>query len=57
MTTGAAVSEEIPGLEKCIRLFVPSAAKNVKFLSSRQKASQFTAENAMQKRKDTDFLQ
>jgi len=35
--------------EKCIRQFVLSAAKNVKFRSNLTEADPYTAENAMQR--------
>ena len=47
------VHEEILDLEKCITQLVLSAEKNVKFLSSRKKADQCTAETVTQRRKDT----
>jgi hypothetical protein len=39
-------SEEISDQEKCIRLYVLTAARNAKFLLSQQKAEQFTAKIA-----------
>jgi hypothetical protein len=39
-------SAETSALEKCTKQFVLNARKNVKFLSSQQKASQFIAKNA-----------
>jgi hypothetical protein len=53
----AAILEEILGREKCTKQLALNVAKNVKFHSSQLKASLFIAENAMQKRKNTDFLQ
>ena len=41
-----AVSEEISDLGKCIKRFALSAVRNVRFLSSPQKAGRFTARNA-----------
>jgi hypothetical protein len=39
--------EEISAHEKCIKQFVLSARRNVKFHSSQQKASLFTAKNVI----------
>jgi len=52
----AAVSEEILDLEKCIKLFVLSVARNVKFLLSLQKESLFFARIALERKEDFDFL-
>jgi hypothetical protein len=51
------VSEEVSDHEKCIRQFVPNVVRNVKFLSSQQKASQFIAKNVIERRKDSDSRQ
>ena len=40
--------------ERCIRQFAPSAARNVKFLSSRQKAETCFAKNVSRKRKGSN---
>ena len=42
--------EEISVRERCIRLLALSAAKNVKYHSSPQKAGQFFARNASERR-------
>jgi hypothetical protein len=51
-----AVSEEILDREKCIKQLVLNVGRNAKFLSSLLKASQFTAKNAIKKRKDSSFI-
>ena len=43
------IEASIQDQEKCIRQFAQNVSKNVKFRSSQQKASQFFAENALQK--------
>jgi hypothetical protein len=43
-------------LEKCIKQLVLNAAKNVKFHSNPEKASQFTAENVIEKEEDSNSL-
>jgi hypothetical protein len=43
--TGGVTSTEVP--EKCIKQFVLNVTKNVKFLLSRPRVSQFIAENAL----------
>ncbi len=43
----SAVQEEISGQGKCTRQYAQNADKNVKFLLSQQKASQFIAKNAL----------
>ena len=50
-----AVSEEISDREKCIKPLVLNVGRNAKFLSSLLKASQFTAKNAIERRKDSKF--
>jgi hypothetical protein len=50
-----AVSEEISDREKCIKQLVLNVGRNAKFLSSLLKASQFTAKNAIERRKDSKF--
>lgn len=45
----AVASGEVLGHEKCIKQLVRNVVRNVKFLSSRMKASQFTAEIASRK--------
>ncbi len=47
---GTLVQEEILGRGKCIRQLALSADRNVKFLSSREKAGQFSAETAIPKK-------
>lgn len=47
---GILVQEEISGRERCTKLLALSADRNVKFLSSREKAGQFTAETAIPKK-------
>ena len=42
--------------EKCIKQLVLSAAKNVKYHSSQQKASLFTAENVIENEESSKFL-
>jgi hypothetical protein len=49
------VSEEISDREKCIKPLVLNVGRNAKFLSSLLKASQFTAKNAIERRKDSKF--
>ena len=50
-----AVSDEISDREKCIKPLVLNVGRNAKFLSSLLKASQFTAKNAIERRKDSKF--
>jgi hypothetical protein len=45
--TEAEDSEEILVRNKCTRQFAQNVSKNVKFLSSQQKADQFTVRNAL----------
>jgi hypothetical protein len=47
--------EEITGREKCTRQYALNVARNAKFLSRQQRASLSTAENAMRRRRDTNF--
>jgi len=48
------VSEEILDPRKGIKQFAPNAGRNVKFHSSQQKASRFTAKNVILKRRDIE---
>ena len=50
-----AVQEDL-GLERCIKRLALNAAKNVKFHSNQEKASQFTAENVIEKEEDSNSL-
>ena len=50
-----AVSEEISGLERCIKQLVLNVAKNVKFHSNLPKASQFIAKNAIETKNQAGF--
>jgi len=49
-------SEEVLDQEKCTKLFVQSANKNVKFHSNRRKVSLFIAEIVMLRKEDTKVI-
>ena len=50
------VSEEILDLVKCTKRFALNVVKNVKFHSNHKKENQFTAENATQRKNDSNSL-
>ena len=47
---------EILDQDRCINQLAQNAVKNAKFHSSQQKASQFTVENAIEKKEDFNSL-
>ena len=49
------VSEGISGQERCIKQLALNAVRNVKFLSSQWKASQFIAEIAIAREEDNSL--
>jgi len=44
------ITSLVSGPEKCIKLFAQNVIRNVKFHLSQQKASQFTAGNALERK-------
>ncbi len=48
--------DAISAQEKCIKQLALNATKNVKYHSSQQKASQFTAEIVSQRKEVTSFI-